>query len=87
MPSLKLDGREASKEAIAKPSCEHLENSAELQGIDLDEWDNQQDYVNKGRVQIDLEAGSTKDDNISEARFRSDSQGRIAGYQKGEWGV
>ncbi|GFF39961.1 hypothetical protein IFM46972_06061 [Aspergillus udagawae] len=83
MPSLRLDGREASKEAIAKPSCEHLENSAELQGIDLDEWDYQQECVKKGRVQIDLEAGSTKDKNILESGSRPGSPGRIAGYQTG----
>ncbi|GFF65798.1 hypothetical protein IFM47457_01162 [Aspergillus lentulus] len=86
MPSVRLDGREASKEAIAKPSCEHLENSAELQGIDLDEWDYQQECMKKGRVQIDLEAGSIKDNNTSESRSRSGSPGRIA-YQAGEWRV
>ncbi|KAH2794920.1 hypothetical protein KXW05_006562 [Aspergillus fumigatus] len=44
MPSVEQDGREASKEAIANPSSEHLENFAELQGIDLDEWEDQREF-------------------------------------------
>ncbi|KAH2491163.1 hypothetical protein KXV28_004373 [Aspergillus fumigatus] len=66
MPSVEQDGREASKEAIANPSSEHLENSAELQGIDLDEWEDQRECMRKGRAQIDLEAGSIKGNNTSE---------------------
>jgi hypothetical protein len=83
MPSLKPDGREASKEAITKPSCDHLE----LPEIDLDEWDDEQECVRKGRVPNDLEAGSTKGNSTSESRSRSDSPGRIAGYQTAEWRV
>ncbi|RHZ60104.1 uncharacterized protein CDV56_105651 [Aspergillus thermomutatus] len=71
MPSHKPDGREASKEAITKPSCEHLENSPELPEIALEEWDDQLEWVREGRVPNDLEAGSIKDNDTPESRSRS----------------